>query len=192
MSPSVPQDTSKRRGWIWLLVSGIATTIIGIIVGSQKTGSLCGSVFKPDSLAAELYDTMGGYGGAAECRRNIASAAVPIWILIVLGIVLVLTGIIVRAIGKNRPAAVPTHAPSAASQLEDLVRLHRQGLISPEEFETKRLNSSTGCNARSWPRKSYRHKLPSATFGIPFETRKLLSIPRIYRPGVWLLFGNGD
>jgi hypothetical protein len=138
MSETVQPDT-KRRGWVWLVVIGIVTAIIGIIVGFQKAGGLCGSVFNPDSLAAELYDSMGGYGGAAECRRNIASAAVPTWVLIVLGIVLVLTGIIVRAIANSRLAVAPfVQAPTVASQIEDLSRLHAQDLISDEEFAVKR------------------------------------------------------
>jgi uncharacterized membrane protein len=138
MSETVQPDT-KRRGWVWLVVIGIVTAIIGITVGFQKAGGLCGSVFNPDSLAAELYDSMGGYGGAAECRRNIASAAVPTWVLIVLGIVLVLTGIIVRAIANSRLAVAPfVQAPTVASQIEDLSRLHAQDLISDEEFAVKR------------------------------------------------------
>lgn len=136
----------KRRGWVWLVVIGSVTAIIGIFVGFQKAGGLCGSVFKPDSLAAELYDSMGGYGGAAECRRNIASAAVPTWVLIVMGIVLVLTGIIVRTIGNSQPpvTAVVPAGPSIATQIEDLARLREQGLISAEEFDAKR----TGLLAR--------------------------------------------
>lgn len=55
-----------------------------------------GSVFNPDNLAAELYDSMGGRrGGETECR-NVASAAVPTWILIIIDIVLVLAAITVR------------------------------------------------------------------------------------------------
>lgn len=139
MSETVQKDT-KRRGWIWLVVLGIIAAIIGIIVGSQKAGGLCGSVFSPKSLAAELYDTLqGAYGGVAECKANIAAAAVPTWILIGLGVVLILTGIIVRTIGNIRPAvASAPAAPSVAAQIEDLSRLKSQGLISDEEFDVKR------------------------------------------------------
>lgn len=139
MSQSV-QRVKKHRGWVWLVVIGIIASIIGIVTGFQKTGSLCGSVFNPKSLAAELYDAMGGYGGAAECRRNIASAAVPTWVLIVLGIVLVLTGIIVRSIGNSGPTATAAMqtGPSIATQIEDLSRLKEQGLVSAEEFDDKR------------------------------------------------------
>jgi hypothetical protein len=140
MSENVQPDT-KRRGWIWLIVAGLAVTAIGLIVGSQKAGGLCGSVFNQKSLAAELYDTLqGAYGGVAECKANIAAAAVPTWILIVLGIILVLTGIIVRAIANSRLAVAPfVQAPTVASQIEDLSRLHAQGLITDEEFDTKRV-----------------------------------------------------
>jgi uncharacterized membrane protein len=138
MTPTTNQGRAKSKAWIWLVVLGPILTVIGIIMGSAKAGGLCGSVFDPDSLAAELYDTMGGYGGAAECRRNIASMAVPTWIFIVLGIVLVLTGIIVRSIISNRGAAVIQQPPSVAAQIEDLSRLKEQSLISDEEFNTKR------------------------------------------------------
>ncbi|MET4062155.1 putative membrane protein [Arthrobacter sp. UYP6] len=143
MSESTMSEESapKRRGWIWLVVIGVITSIIGIIVGSTKTGSLCGSVFNPKSLSAEIYDTLSGsYGGAeANCRESISAAAVPTWILIVLGIMLVVAGIIVRSIGNNRPTVVAAPAaPSVASQIEDLSRLKEQGLVSDEEFEAKR------------------------------------------------------
>lgn len=132
------EEPQKSKAWVWLAVIGPVLTIIGIIIGSQKAGSLCGSVFRPDSLAAELYDTMGGYGGASDCRRSIASAAVPTWILIVLGIVLVLTAIVVKTIGNNRGVAVPTATPGAAAQIEDLTRLKDKGLITQAEYEAKR------------------------------------------------------
>lgn len=137
MSETVP----KGRGWIWLVVIGLITAVIGIIVGSMKAGGMCGSVFSPKSNVAELYDTLqGSFGGAAvECKESIAAAAVPTWILIVLGVILVLAGIIVRSIGNNRPTVVTTAAaPSVASQIEDLSRLKDQGLVSDEEFEAKR------------------------------------------------------
>lgn len=138
MSQIVQQDVKKSRGWIWRPIVGVIVAIIGVVVGSQKVGSLCGSVFQPDNHAAELYDSMGGYGGEAECQQNIAAAGVPIWILIVMGIVLVLTGVIVRAISNNRPDVVQAQVPSLASQLEDLARLKDQSLISAEEFDVKR------------------------------------------------------
>lgn len=138
MSENVTQP--KRRGWIWLVVIGLAMSIIGIIVGSVKTGGMCGSVFSPKSRVAELYDTLqGSFGGAAsDCKDSIAAAAVPTWILIVLGIIMILAGIIVRSIGNNRPAAATAPAPSVASQIEDLSRLKEQGLVSDEEYEAKR------------------------------------------------------
>lgn len=72
---------------------------------------------------------MGGFGGATRaCEKSIAAAAVPTWILIVLGIVFVLMAILPRAIGKNRVAgpAAATAAPSVASQIEDIARLKDQ------------------------------------------------------------------
>lgn len=138
MSQTVQQD-KKRRGWIWLVGIGIVVAVIGIIIGFQTAGRLCGGVFRPSSPAAEYYDLMGGNGGMASCNRSIAAMAVPTWILIVIGIVMVLTAILVRSIGNYRPtSAVAPVAPSVAAQIEDLSRLKGQGLISDEEFNTKR------------------------------------------------------
>jgi hypothetical protein len=138
---SKPVKHPKRRGWIWLVVIGLVTSIIGIIVGSMKAGGMCGSVFSPKSQVAELYDTLqGSFGGAAaDCKESIAAAAVPTWILIVLGVILVLAGVIIRSIGNNRTTVITAAAaPSVASQIEDLSRLKEQGLVSDEEFEAKR------------------------------------------------------
>ncbi|MHA7297668.1 SHOCT domain-containing protein [Pseudarthrobacter sp. MDT3-1] len=141
MTSTTKQAPAKSKAWIWLVVLGPILTIIGIIIGSSKSG-MCGSVFRSDSLAAELFDSMGGYGygsAAADCQERIAAAAVPTWILIVLGIALVLTGIVVRSIINNRPApTVVQQAPSVATQIEDLSRLKEQGLLSDEEFKAKR------------------------------------------------------
>ena len=140
MSETIHRDT-KRRGWVWLVVIGIATAIVGVIVGFQTAGRLCGGVFRPSSPAAEYYDLMGGSGGMASCNRSIAAMAVPTWLLIVVGIVLILVGILVRTIGNSRPAVVAAAAPAApsvAAQIEDLSRLKEQGLISDEEFNAKR------------------------------------------------------
>lgn len=129
------------RGWMWLVIVGPVVTIIGIIIGSISAGSMCGSVFAPESRVAEYYDAMGGYGGAARaCEKSIAAAAVPTWILIVLGIALIMVGIIVRAIGKNRAAApkVVSGEPTVASRLQDLARLKDQGLITVSEYDLKR------------------------------------------------------
>lgn len=140
MTPTAQQAAKKSKAWIWLVVLGPILTIIGIIMGSSKVGGLCGSVFNSQGLAAQLYDTMGGSGAANECRRDIASMAVPTWIFIVLGIVLVLTGIIVRPILNNRPApaVIQPTPPSVATQIEDLSRLKEQGLLSDDEFTAKR------------------------------------------------------
>lgn len=142
MSQTSGQNTSKSTAWIWLVIIGPILTIVGIIIGSQKMGSLCGTVFSPQSHAAELFDTLYGSpgGGASSCRQSITSAAVPTWILIVLGIILVLTSIVLRAITNNRAGtpAPAASAPSVATQIEDLARLHKQGLVNDDEFETKR------------------------------------------------------
>ncbi|GAA4032630.1 hypothetical protein GCM10023063_14910 [Arthrobacter methylotrophus] len=138
-----PKRHAWGRGWVWLVVLGLLTAVIGIITGSVKAGDMCGSVFSPTSNVAAIYDTLGGSpgGAVADCKESIAAQTVPTWILIVLGIILVLAGIIVRSIGNNRPtvvAAAPA-PPSAATQIEELSRLKEKGLVSDEEFEKKRV-----------------------------------------------------
>lgn len=139
MSQSVLQ--APVRGWMWLVIVGPILTIIGIVVGLVGTGPMCGSVFAPESRVAQYYDSYGGFGGATRaCEKSIAAAAVPTWILIVLGIVFILMGILIRAIGKNRtPGRAEAPAvPSVASQLEDLARLKDKGLITIGEYDLKR------------------------------------------------------
>ncbi|XTR52236.1 hypothetical protein ACOM2C_01475 [Pseudarthrobacter sp. So.54] len=79
---------------------------IGIFIGSQKVGNLCGSVFRADNFAATYYDSLGGVGAEAACNQSIAAAAVPTWVLIVLGIILVLAAVILRTVGNDGPIAV--------------------------------------------------------------------------------------
>lgn len=140
------QTVQRRWGWVWLACLGIIAASIGIGVGANKTGNLCGSVFKPDNLSAEYADALSGtrYGSAvADCKDAIAAAATPTWFLIGLGVVLVLAGVIVMSI-TNRPAGSPVvqaaapPAPSVTAQLEELARLKEQGLISDDEFDAKR------------------------------------------------------
>jgi hypothetical protein len=100
------REPSTQRGWIRLIAAGFAVSIIGIIVGLQKAGPLCGSPLMPQSRAAEIFDSLTKSSGtAAECYRSIASAELPTWILIVLGIVVVLTGVFIRVLSLNRSPA---------------------------------------------------------------------------------------
>jgi len=104
----------------------------------QKAGRLCGSPLIPQSRAAEIFDALrGGSRAAAECYRSIDSAGVPTWTLIVLGMVVVLTGVIIRVVTINRYAAGAA-TQSVPSQIEELERLQQQGLITDEEFNAKR------------------------------------------------------
>lgn len=94
MTQTVQWEPGAQRGWIRLIVAGFAVQIIGIIVGLQKAGPLCGSPLMPGSRSAEIFDSLRhGSGAAAECYRNIASAEGPTWILIGLGIVVVLAAV---------------------------------------------------------------------------------------------------
>lgn len=113
MTQTARREPGRQRGWIRPIVAGFAVSIIGIIVGLQKAGPLCGSPLMPQSRSAEIFDSLRqGSGVAAECYRSIASAEVPTWILIVLGIVVVLTGVIIRVVSLN--STVGTADPSGA------------------------------------------------------------------------------
>ena len=79
----------------------------GIVFGLQKTGPLCGSPLVPDSRAAEAFDALHrGAGAAASCYRSIGAAAVPTWVLVALGVVLVLAGVTVRIVAISRSVAM--------------------------------------------------------------------------------------
>jgi hypothetical protein len=96
-------DLRTRRGWIWLIVAGFSVLVMGIIVGLQKTGPLCGSPLLPQSRPAEIYDSLRrGSKAAAECYRNIESASIPTWGLIALGVLLVLAAVVIRVVSINR------------------------------------------------------------------------------------------
>jgi hypothetical protein len=59
----------------------------------------------PESRPAEVFDALHrGAGAAAACYRSIGAAAVPTWLLIALGVLLVLAGVTVRIVGISRSA----------------------------------------------------------------------------------------
>lgn len=95
-----------HRVWTWLLVLGPLAAGTGIFLGSQKVGSMCGSVFRANNFTAAYYDSLGGAGAEAACNQSIAAAAIPTWILIVLGIILTLAAVIIRTVSDDGPIAV--------------------------------------------------------------------------------------
>lgn len=103
MEGTVQHGPRAQHRWIWSILAGFAVYVIGLIVGLQKVGRLCGSPLIPQSREAELFDALRkGSGAASQCYRSIASAEGPTWTLIVLGIVVVLAGVTVRVISINR------------------------------------------------------------------------------------------
>ena len=95
-----------HRLWTWLLVLGPLAAGTGIFLGSQKVGSMCGSVFRANNVTAAYYDSLGGVGAEAACSQSIAAAAIPTWILIVLGIILALAAVIIRTVSYDGPISV--------------------------------------------------------------------------------------
>ncbi|MFP3461065.1 hypothetical protein R5O87_09470 [Arthrobacter globiformis] len=111
---SVRRNSAVWQAWLWLIGAGFAVLLAGIVFGLQKTGTLCGSPLMPDSRSAEAFDALHrGAGAAAACYHSIGAAAVPTWILIALGVVLVLAGVTVRivAISRLQPPANTTPRP---------------------------------------------------------------------------------
>ncbi|MFD1211495.1 SHOCT domain-containing protein [Arthrobacter sp. GCM10027362] len=131
----------KSAAGMALMIVGPILAAIGIIMGNVKVGELCGTVFSGKHSAAELFDTMVAFGSSEEvCQEQAAAQGFWVWGLIGAGVLVFLVGVIVRSI-TNRPVAASVQAapaPTAASQMEDLARLRDSGLISEEEFETKR------------------------------------------------------
>jgi hypothetical protein len=108
MTWAMKQELGQRRGWIVTIAVGFALYILGVVIGVRVVGPLCGSALLPRSRAAEVSDSLQLTTGlAAECYRSIDSAAVPVWILMALGIGLVLTGVAVRIVGIRRALTVP-------------------------------------------------------------------------------------
>lgn len=102
----INQELSQRRGWLLTVAVGFALYILSFVIGLKTVGPLCGSPLLPQSRAAEISDAqMQTTGAAAECYRNIDAAAVPVWILMALGIGLILTGVAVRIVGIRRSFA---------------------------------------------------------------------------------------
>jgi hypothetical protein len=113
----IDQELSQRRGWMLTVAVGFALHILSFVIGLKTVGPLCGSPLLPHSSAAEMADLqMGTTGLAAECYRNIDSAAVPVWILMALGIGLVLTGVAVRIIGIRRAVNRPGKLAAAVQE----------------------------------------------------------------------------
>ncbi len=139
--PRAPQSGS---GWWWGIGGGALLVVWGIMSGFSPAGANCGAPFKKSSVA-EYMDALsqdnglGSMGYAAECRADIASATVWVWVLILLGVLIVLASAIIMAVlrsGHTPRQVGPIQTP--ASQIEDLARLRDKGLVTPEEFERKK------------------------------------------------------
>ncbi|MCU1519133.1 MAG: hypothetical protein JWQ75_3854 [Pseudarthrobacter sp.] len=103
---AINQELGQRRGWLVTVAVGFALHILSLVIGVRAVGPLCGSPLLPRSREAEIVDSLQPTSGlAAECYRNIDSAAVPVWMLMALGIGLVLTGVAVRIVGIRRSVA---------------------------------------------------------------------------------------
>jgi len=145
--PSIPNAKKyprEKKSALWLVLTaiGLLSGVIGIITGATPVGNMCGSVFDQDSFAARIYDTLGGSpgGAASECASKIAAATTPTWIFIVLGVLLIVTGLIIRNTPRKTPIVIPTTGSeqSIAHKLEELVSLRDRGIITEGEFANKR------------------------------------------------------
>ena len=142
VSSNIPASRERKsKSWLWLFFFGLVSLVIGISIGSTSVGSLCGNVFSGDHFSAELYDTMGTGGGAeSTCIRKATAAAVPTWIFIVLGIILIITSLIFRQMPKREPVVIsaPHAEKSLTETIAELTTLKAQGVITDAEFEAKR------------------------------------------------------
>lgn len=141
MSESSEEKPITGAGTILMICAGIVLAIGGIWKGFQSVGQLCGTVFDPDHLAAQHFDALSGsFGGAvADCTADTLSAAVWVWALIAIGVVLFSVGLIMQAITKSRPTGRGIkNTPGVRQQIEELAALRDQGLVSPEEFDRKK------------------------------------------------------
>lgn len=145
---AVPRKGKAGLGWLLGVAAGAILIIWGIVHGYTPAGRNCGAPFKESSVS-EYMDAIAQDSGlgrttyAADCRDNIASATVWVWVLILIGVLLILASAIIMAIFRAAhasraaiPAAQPM--PTTASQIEELARLRDNGLVTPEEFEWKK------------------------------------------------------
>ncbi|MGP5703787.1 SHOCT domain-containing protein, partial [Glutamicibacter arilaitensis] len=100
--------------------------------------------FNGQHMAAGFYDTMAGNGRSeAKCEAKAAAQAIPTWIFIILGVVMIVAAFILKNTA-GRPASVlvsapaPTPEKSAAQKFEELQHLLDRKLITQEEFDKKR------------------------------------------------------
>ncbi|MGN8132479.1 hypothetical protein [Paenarthrobacter sp. 22069] len=104
--PPAKSGLWQQRTWLWIVAAGFDVYILGVVIGLQPAGPLCGSPLIPTSKAAELVDLeQAGIGAAAACYRNIDSDSIPVWSLIALGVLLVLVGVAARIINIRRSTA---------------------------------------------------------------------------------------
>lgn len=134
-------------GWFWGVGAGAALIVMGLLTGFSPAGSDCGSPFNRDNRVAKLKDALSSDYGlgitsyAAECKESIDAASTWTWVLIIVGVLVLLGSVIIRAILRStQPNRETNVRPTIASQIEDLARLRDQGLITPEEFEWKRMD----------------------------------------------------
>ncbi|MGH3382341.1 MAG: hypothetical protein ACRDP6_47195 [Actinoallomurus sp.] len=96
-----PMPVNKRRGFIAAGFSG-AALIIGLILGVVPVHHDCGSVFHPADEVAQLTDSMvGGSYFADACTQARHTLEIPVWALIILGVVGLVVALI---IGQSRSA----------------------------------------------------------------------------------------
>lgn len=151
--PEVPAAPAPRKskaalGWLLGVVAGAILVIWGIAHGYTPAGRNCGAPFKESSVA-EFMDAIAQDSGlgrttyAADCRDNIESATVWIWVLILTGVLLILASAIIIAILRSAHSALVATSSAQpmltiTSQIEELARLRDKGLVTPEEFEWKK------------------------------------------------------
>lgn len=143
---AAPRRSTAGLAWLLGIGAGAILIIWGIAHGFTPAGRNCGAPFKENSVA-DYMDAIAqdsGFGRttyAADCKDNIESAAVWVWVLILIGVLLILASAIIMAILRTAHAPRMRNSsgqPTAASQIEDLARLRDKGLVTPEEFEWKK------------------------------------------------------
>lgn len=113
MSKTIPQASKRSRAWIWLIVIGPILSVVGLITGFASAGAACRSVVGPKEGLVKSYGTLQGMGGGERtCESVMDAVAVPTWTFIVLGLVLFLTGIIVRSATRKRAYVAGEQRPT--------------------------------------------------------------------------------
>ncbi|MBB5747939.1 SHOCT domain-containing protein [Micrococcus sp. TA1] len=140
-------DPEKNSLGLWVGLAGLASLIVGLFIGFSKDTD-CGSPFVPDSSGAQLFDAIrreAGFGisnTAADCAEELAGPTAAAWAFTLGGAVLIVLGIVLANVLNRTKESAPSVGQSSdrspSERLAALNQAREAGLITEDEYQTKR------------------------------------------------------